>query len=184
MDAGTNAREILENKLLPLRRGVLLDSLCSYLCAVWASWMSHTHATYSQKTSSRKLTSELHHFSVTRCSASLISVAHSFPHFIVCQTSFYFPSLCISAWGFFLRCKIMVMTSPILKFRSNDKLKALVNNVKSILLVSQQNKIEQWEVTQCLWRNPYKHKKVGGGKRKSAWGSFLKQWWSQEKEKI
>lgn len=35
------------------------------------------------------------------------------------------------------------MTSPILKFRSNDKLKALVNNVKSVLLVSQQNKIEQ-----------------------------------------
>lgn len=74
------------------------------------------------------------------------------------------------------------MTSPILKFRSNDKLKALVNNVKSILLVSQQNKIEQWEVTQCLWRNPDKHKNVGGGKRKSAWGR--KKWWSQEKEKI
>lgn len=51
------------------------------------------------------------------------------------------------------------MTSAILKFRSKDKLKALVNNVKSVLLVSQQNKIEQWEVTRCLWRNPDKHKK-------------------------
>lgn len=114
---------------------------------------------------------------------SLVDLSRSrLPSLYFCQTSFYFPSLCISAWGFFLRCKIMVMTSPILKFRSNDKLKALVNNVKSILLVSQQNKIEQWEVTQCLWRNPYKHKKVGGGKRKSAWGR--KKWWSQEKEKI
>ena len=32
MDKGTNAREILENRLLPLRRGVLLVFVCVCMC--------------------------------------------------------------------------------------------------------------------------------------------------------
>lgn len=95
MDAGTNAREILENKLLPLRRGALLQFFCSSLCVVWASWY-HTLTPHPCSSFFERGDAE-DHFSVTRCSVSVISATHFFHKLISVKISFYFTCLGMSA---------------------------------------------------------------------------------------